>query len=258
MKYLALIQARMGSSRLPGKVLKDICKKPDLQWVIERVKRSRRVDETIVVTSIEKDNLPLVRLCADLQTRVYIGAENDVLDRYYQAAKLLQPEYVIRITADCPLFDWRYLDQAIGGMDAGTDYIWLGEDGYPDGLDLEIMRFEALKQAWVEAKLLSEREHVTLYIKNHPEIFKIQQFDFPVKNMGHCRWTLDEPRDFKMINEVYKYFTGIGKEDFVTEDVLDFLKSHPQIEAINSSIGRNEGLAKSIANDKAVAAGGEA
>lgn len=253
MKNLVLIQARMGSSRLPNKVLKDICGKPDLQWVIERVQRSKRVDEVMVVTSIEKENLPLIRLCTDLGIRVFAGSENDVLDRYYQAAKLIQPEYVVRITADCPLFDWRYLDQAIRQIDVDTDYIWLGEDGYPDGLDLEIMRFEVLKRSWCEARLLSEREHVTMYIKNHPETFKIKTFDFPIKNIGHYRWTLDENRDYEMITMIYRYFIKIGKEDFVTEDVLEFLKSHPEIESINSGIERNEGLAKSIANDRVVA-----
>ena len=111
MKYLVMIQARCGSSRLPNKVLKDIAGKTDLQWVIERVRRSRLIDEVMVVTSIDKNNLPLIRLCTELGVRVFVGSENDVLDRYYQAARLLQPEYVVRITADCPLFDWRYLDK---------------------------------------------------------------------------------------------------------------------------------------------------
>lgn len=253
MKYLVLIQARMGSSRLPGKVLMDICGKPDLQWVVERVQRSKVADGVMVVTSIGQDNLPLIRLCTELGIRVFAGAEQDVLDRYYQAAKLLRPEYVVRVTADCPLFDWRYLDWVAGRMEADTDYIWLGEDGYPDGLDLEIVRFEALKRSWEEAGLLSEREHVTMYIKNHPEAFRIKALDFPVKNIGHYRWTLDEGRDFEMINEVYRHFTGMGKEDFVTEDVAAFLECHPEVAAINAGIARNEGLMKSIAGDRHVA-----
>ena len=100
MKFLVLIQARCGSSRLPNKVMKKISGKTDLEWVLERVKRSKKIDEVMVITSIEKNNLPLIKLCIELDTRVFVGSEDDVLDRYYQAARLLQPEYVIRITAD--------------------------------------------------------------------------------------------------------------------------------------------------------------
>ena len=169
MKYLVMIQARCGSSRLPNKVLKDIAGKTDLQWVIERVRRSRLIDEDMVVTSIDKNNLPLIRLCTELGVRVFVGSENDVLDRYYQAARLLQPEYVVRITADCPLFDWRYLDMAIEQLEDGTDYMAELTESFPDGLDIEIIRYPALKRMWKEAGLSSEREHVTMYIKNHPE-----------------------------------------------------------------------------------------
>ena len=253
MKNVVLIQARCGSTRLPEKVLKDICGKPDLQWVIERVQRSKNIDEVIVVTSIEKDDLPIIRLCAELGIRVFAGSKEDVLDRYYQAARLLKPEYVVRVTADCPLFDWRFLDQAINVVRPETDYLWMGEDAFPDGLDLEIIRFEALKKSWEEARLCSEREHVTVYIRNHPAVFRIQTFEFPLKGIGHYRWTLDEERDFEMIKRLYGHFIGQGKRDFVTEDIVAYLNGHPEIAAINAGIGRNEGLAKSIADDRVLA-----
>mgnify|MGYP002623749323 CR=1 FL=1 len=249
MKYLALIQARMGSSRLPNKVLKDICGKPDLQWVIERVQRSTYVDEVMVITSIEKDNLPLIRLCTELGVRVFVGSEDDVLDRYYQAARLIEPEYVIRITADCPMYDWNILDGMIGSLKSDSDYCCIEDEEFPDGLDTEIIRFEALKKSWEEARLNSEREHVTQYIRNHPENFRLQNYTFPIPNTGHYRWTLDEDNDFEMIDAVYKHFMEVRKEDFVTVDVIDYLKLHPEVEAINSGIGRNEGLAKSIRED---------
>ena len=105
MKYLAMIQARCGSTRLPNKVLKDLCGKPALQRMIERVQRSKLIDEVMVVTSIEKNNLSILKLCADLGVRVGIGSEDDVLDRFYQTTKLIKPEYIIRLTADCPCFD---------------------------------------------------------------------------------------------------------------------------------------------------------
>lgn len=252
MKYLVLIQARCGSTRLPNKVLKNLAGKPDLQWVIERVNRSKMVDEVMVITSIEKNNLPLIELCTKLDTRVFVGSEDDVLDRYYQAARLLQPEYVIRITADCPLFDWRYLDMAIELMDSDSDYLGMFEETFPDGLDIELMKYAALERSWNEAKLSSEREHVTQYIRKHPEIFKLQDFICPIKGIGHMRWTLDEPRDYEMLCKVYNHFTSHGKIDFVTEDVVKYLQDNPDVEGINANIGRNEGLLKSLAEDKVI------
>ncbi|MCM1258676.1 MAG: glycosyltransferase family protein [Roseburia sp.] len=250
MKYLALIQARCDSTRFPNKVLKKFVGKSDIEWVVERVKRSRYVDEVIVITSIEKSNLPLIALCAGSGIRISVGSENDVLDRYYQTAKLLQPEYVIRITADCPLFDWRYLDMAIEQLEEDTDYMGQMEDSFPDGLDIEIMKFSVLKESWELAELTSEREHVTQYIRKHPEKYKIQNLVCPIPGIAEQRWTLDEEEDYQVIDEIYRYFQSIEKDDFVTEDILEFLKKHPEIEGINKKFARNEGLQKSIAEDK--------
>lgn len=252
MKYLVLIQARCGSSRLPNKVLKEISGKTDLQWVIERVNRSKHVDEVMVITSIEKNNLSLIKLCAQLGTRVFIGSENDVLDRYYQAAKLLNPEYVIRITADCPLFDWSYLDMAIEQLNEETDYMYDMKESFPDGLDIEIIRFKVLKEIWNKAKLTSEREHVTLYIRNHKEDYNIQNLECPIKGIGKKRWTLDEEEDLTLISEIYKYFISKGKEDFKTDEILSFIASNPDLECVNAIYARNEGLAKSLENDSII------
>ncbi len=252
MKYLVLIQARCGSSRLPGKIMKDLSGKTDLQWVIERVQRSRLVDEVMVITSIEKQDLQVVRLCAELGVRVFIGSEQDVLDRYYQAARLLHPEYVIRITADCPLFDWRYLDMAIEQLNSDSDYMGDLEESFPDGEDIEIIKFSALKKSWKEAELSSEREHVTLYIRKHPELFHIQRLKCPLPDIGEKRWTLDEEGDYQLIRAVYHHFISRGKDDFVTEDILEFLAENPQLEQLNAEYIRNEGALKSIANDRVV------
>lgn len=253
MKYLALIQARCGSTRLPNKVLKEIFGKPQLQRVIERVQKSRYVDEVMVITSIDRSNLPLIRLCADLGIRVGVGSEDDVLDRYYQTAKLLQPEYVIRITADCPLFDAGLLDQAIEEMKEESDFLGMFSDDFADGLDLEIMRFSALERSWREAEHSFEREHVTQYIRRHEEIFKLQNFQSPVGPFGDQRWTVDEPEDFEEITRIYEHFLkDEGREDFDYRDVLAYMKEHPEIMAINAQYGRNEGLEKSIREDHIV------
>lgn len=252
MRYLAMIQARCGSTRFPNKVLADISGKPDLQWVIERVRRSRLVDEVMVITSIEKDNLPLIKLCTELDTRVFVGSEEDVLDRYYQAAKLLRPDYVLRITADCPLFDWRYLDMAIEQMDGDTDYLAELTESFPDGLDIEIIRYLALAESWREAKLRSEREHVTQFIRKHPERYRLKNLECPIPGIGGKRWTLDEDRDHEMISRVYQHFVSNGREDFVTEEILGYLRGHPEVESLNMDIQRNEGLKRSLENDSIV------
>lgn len=253
MKYLVMIQARCGSTRLPNKVLKDLCGKPALQRMIERAQRSKRVDEVMVVTSIEKNNFPILKLCAELGVRVGVGSEEDVLDRFYQTAKLLRPEYVIRLTADCPCFDAELLDQAIDEMKQDTDYMGMLTESFADGLDLEIMKFTALEKAWRESKHSFEREHVTQYIIRRPEEFNLQNFESPIGYFGDCRWTVDEVEDFEVVRRIYEYFVGeLGKEDFGYRDVLLFLSAHPEISELNSRFARNEGLAKSIREDKIV------
>ena len=253
MKYLAMVQARCGSTRLPNKVLKDLCGKPALQRMIERVQRSKCVDEVMVVTSIEKNNLPILQLCAELGIRVGIGSEDDVLDRFYQTAKLLKPDYVIRLTADCPCFDADLLDQAIAGMDIDADYRAMTSETFADGLDLEIIRFSALEKAWREAVHSFEREHVTQYIMRRPEMFKLQDFESPIGYFGNHRWTVDEPEDFEVVERIYQHFLKTDlKDEFSYTDILRYLKDHPEIVEINKMYTRNEGLEKSIREDHIV------
>lgn len=253
MKYLAMIQARCGSTRLPNKVMKDLCGKPALQRMIERVQRSKRVDEVMVVTSIEKNNFPILKLCAELGVRVGIGSEDDVLDRFYQTAKLLKPEYVIRLTADCPCFDAGLLDQAIEGMNQDTDYRAMTSESFADGLDLEIMNYSTLEKAWKEANHSFEREHVTQYIIRHPELFKLQDFESPVGYFGNHRWTVDEPEDFEVVSMIYSHFLQTDlKDSFTYKDILSYLSEHPEVVAINKNYTRNEGLEKSMREDHIV------
>lgn len=252
MKAAAMIQARCGSSRLPGKILMDLCGKPVLRRVIERVRRSRFVDEVFVVTSIGRENLPVLELCASLGVRVYAGAEEDVLDRYYQLARLIRPDYVVRVTADCPCFDWELLDQAASSMAADAAYLSDFGETLPDGLDLEIIRFDALERSWREARLASEREHMTQYIRKHPQLFPAQDFRSPIEGIGRLRWTLDEAEDLTLIQTIYEHFCGLGKEDFLTRDILDYLRENPGLSRINEKYARNEGLAKSLRKDRLI------
>lgn len=248
MKYLALIQARCGSTRLPNKVLKNLCGIPALQQMIQRVQRSKYIDEVIVVTSIEKNNLPILKLCSNIGVRVGVGAEDDVLDRFYQTAKLLQPEYVIRLTADCPCFDAELLDMAIAKMSDDADYCGELTESLADGLDFEIIKFQALQKSWREANHSFEREHVTQYIVRHSEMFKLQNFESPIGYFGNYRWTVDEPEDFEVVTKIYEHFRG--NDNFGYRDIIEFLKQNPDIQKINAKFQRNEGLKKSINEDK--------
>lgn len=250
MKYLVMIQARCGSTRLPNKVLKDLCGKPALEQMIRRVQQSKKVDEVMVITSIEKSNLPILKLCSEIGVRVGVGSEDDVLDRYYQTAKLLNPEYVIRLTADCPCFDPGLLDLAIEQMKPDVDYCGMLTESFADGLDLEIMKFDALEKSWKEANHSFEREHVTQYIIRHPELFKLQNFESPIGYFGNHRWTVDEPEDFEVVSKIYDYFFyKCDKDLFDYKDIIHFLEDNPEIMNLNSKYSRNEGLAKSIKND---------
>lgn len=249
MKYAVLIQARCGSTRLPNKVMKNLCGKSVLQRMIERVQRSKYIDEIIILTSFEKNNLPIVSLCAELGIRVFCGSENDVLDRYYQAAKLINADYIIRLTADCPCFDASLLDLAIETLDKDVDYRGMLSESFADGLDLEIIKYSALKQAWEEAYLASEREHVTQYIIHHPEIFKHQDFKSGIEGFGNRRWTVDEPEDFELVKKIFEHFLLMGKENFNYKEILSYLDENPNLEKINCMYIRNEGLVKSLEND---------
>lgn len=253
MKYLVMIQARCGSVRLPNKVLMDLCGKPALQRMIERVQQSELIDEVIIITSIDKNNLPILELCSKLGVRAGVGSENDVLDRYYQTAKLLNPEYVIRLTADCPCFDAGLLDEAIRELKPDTDYCAMLSETFADGLDLEIMKYEALKLAWKESNMSHQREHVTSYIIEHPEKFKHQDFISPIGNFGDQRWTVDEPEDFELVSRIYDHFIKEeGTEAFGYQDILKYLDENPELKAINSKFTRNEGYEKSLMEDKVV------
>jgi len=246
MKVLAIIQARMGSSRLPNKVLLELVGKPVIQHVIERVKKSKQIDEVVVATSIEKNNLELINVCTSFGTRIFVGSENDVLDRFYQLAKIMNPEIIVRITADCPLIDAKLIDKVIEKYkSSNADYV--NNKNFPDGMGCEVFSIEVLKKAWENAVYSSEREHVTPYIRKN---MKLDQWAYSEDLFGE-RWTLDEPEDFEMINKVFEalYYDN---PDFGIEEIKNFLNENQDVADINRHIGRDEGYAKSLKKDKIV------
>lgn len=249
-RIVAIIQARMGSTRLPGKALLKLEGKTVLEHVIERVKKSSLIQEVVVATTIVKEDLKIVSLCSAKGIRVYCGSENDVLDRYYQAARLLETDHIVRITADCPLIDPKIIDRVVQlHLSKKSDYTSNTiRETFPDGEDVEVFTFGALKEAWNNAKLCSEREHVTPYIRNRSDLFKLVNLDC-IRNLSQKRWTLDEERDYKFIKLIYKNLYRKNRA-FGMEEILKFLKQHPEYENINKEIKRNEGYLKSLREDK--------
>jgi spore coat polysaccharide biosynthesis protein SpsF len=247
----AIIQARVRSSRLPRKVLLLLGRKTILENVVERVKNAKYIKKVIVATSDEKSDDEIAQLCKKKKFHCFRGSLNDVLDRYYQAAKKFKIKHICRITADCPLIDPKILDIAAKKYLKGRfDYVSTAYPiaTYPDGLDTEIFSFEALEKSWKEAKLSSEREHVTPYIWKNPKLFKVYNIKND-KNLSSFRWTVDEEKDLKFVKEIYKRLDGAGRI-FYMKDILALLRKNPELIKINKGIVRNEGYLRSLKADK--------
>jgi len=240
-KTAVIMQARVGSTRLPAKVLKTICGKTVLEHDIERCLRIKRSSGVIIATTIEPDSYKIVEICEKFspeEVSVHRGSVEDVLGRYYDAARRYKVRYVIRITSDCPLLDFELADSMIGkfielrGKKLAIDLLFNNNPPtFPHGLDMEIFTFEALEKAFNEANDQDEREHVTPYIRCHPELFKMENFS-QTQNLSHLRWTLDYPEDFEFIKAVYEHLYPQNPV-FATNDILTLLENHPEIQAIN-------------------------
>ena len=253
MKTLLITQARLGSTRLPGKVLKEVSGKTLLQIHLDRLSKSKEVDRIVVATTDKPEDDQIKSLVEKLGYPVYRGSENDVLDRFYQAAKPHSPEWVIRVTSDCPLIDASLVDEVIRFTKAnhaeyGSNTL---VENYPDGQDVEVFSFKALESAWNEAVLSSDREHVTPYIRKNSSLMggtKFKSINYPSsENYSHIRMTVDEPRDFELIRRIVEE-KGIDK---TWKEYTDYIIGS-KMTAINSDIIRNEGYLKSIRKDQDV------
>ena len=249
MKSLAILQARVSSSRLPGKVLLPILGEPMLFRQIERIRRAGHIDHLIVATSTDQSDDPLVAACVARGIAYSRGSLSDVLDRFVQCALPYQPEIVIRLTGDCPLADPQLIDAMLREFEeGGYDYLTnANPPTFPDGLDVEVMRFSCLMEAYREAKLPSEREHVTPFLRAHPERFRLGNHAAETDHSG-LRWTVDEAQDLQFVQAVYQHLYPV-KPDFSTGDILGLLESNPQLQLLNSSFERNEGFKKSLQDD---------
>ena len=206
MKVVALVQARMGSTRLPNKVMKTVNEIPMIGLLLGRLARAKEVDQIIVVTSIDERNKPLVEYVQKLGYTCEKGNENDVLDRYLQAAKKHQADVVVRITGDCPLVDPVLVDEAVKRFKSeSVDYLCNNyPPTFPDGLDIEVFTFTALEQSSKETKDPFDREHVTPYLRT-PGRFKTSTIQH-VQDLSAMRWTVDELADFIVIERIFRHF----------------------------------------------------
>jgi glutamate-1-semialdehyde 2,1-aminomutase len=239
MKIVALVQARMGSTRLPNKVMKPIGGIPMIELLLSRLVRSKEIDQIIVATSIDERNMPLVEHVRKLGFACEQGSESDVLDRYVQAAKIHQADVVVRITGDCPLVDCDLVDDVIRQFKIDeVDYICNNyPPTYPDGLDIEVCTFKALEKAHQETSDPFDREHVTPYLRKLGK-FKTATIQHSI-DLSNLRWTVDEAADFVVIEKVFQHFHP--RTDFTWTEVLNLQLQQPDIFNINQHIIRNEG-----------------
>ena len=229
----------MGSTRLPGKVLKKVNGNPLIGILFHRLSRSKKIDKIILATSEKPENDLLVETVEKLGFEVFRGSEDDVLDRYYQAAKRYNPKSVVRITGDCPLIDSNVTDAVIEKFQqSNVDYACnTMPRTFPDGLDLSVFSFNALKVAWEKATSKYDREHVTPFIRTNYQFTRTNLSN--VQDFSNERWTVDEPEDFKVISEIIGHFSP--KLDFTWQDVLDLKDSHTEYFEANRNISINEG-----------------
>jgi spore coat polysaccharide biosynthesis protein SpsF len=253
-RVIAIVQARMGSSRLPGKVLLDIAGKPMLERVVMRTSRAASVDQVLVATTTDAIDDPVAEYCHSRGIPCTRGSLHDVLDRYYQAAKPARADMVVRITGDCPAIDPVLVDDCVKTLlEASFDFTCNRLPSpftrtYPIGLDTEVCTFAALEKAWKESTEIFHREHVMPYLYEGVELteissqlsvgvsprgFQIAQLNH-VKDYGAYRWTVDTPEDLEFMRQVYSRFGG--RDDFSWTEVLDVVQNEPDLMKINATV----------------------
>ena len=246
-----IIQARMGSTRLPGKVMKIIDgKNPSLFYTINQLKSCKILDKIIIATTTLPEDDVIVNYFKNLDVDVFRGSSDDVLDRYFQCAKHYDLSSIVRITADCPLIDPNIVEEGIKLFNSKKyDYVTnTVSRTFPDGNETEIFSIEALKEASKNANLPSEHEHVTPYFRNHKELFKIKNFTHTT-NLSNLRWTVDYEEDLKLVKIL---ISKIQTRPIHLENILNILHSNPKLIELNNHHHPNEGYEKSLEGDRSL------
>jgi spore coat polysaccharide biosynthesis protein SpsF len=246
----AIIQARMSSTRLPGKVLADVCGQPLLKRLVDRVRSTPGIDRVVVATTTESTDDVLAVWCAAHSVPVYRGSTYDVLDRIWRCAQEHRAEFIVRVTADDPLKDPAIIAKAIDLCASSNDIDYVSntlQPSYPEGLDIEVLRYRTLDRAAREATLPSEREHVTPYIWKHPERFTLLGFEMK-PNLSNWRWTVDKPADLELMRHIFSHFDDQPLISY--RAVIAWLRKHPELLSINAGTTRNEGYLKTLAEEQ--------
>jgi len=246
-KTLALIQARMSSTRFPGKVLQPLLNDvPLIVFMAQRVRQAACISDLVIATSDDPSDDPLENILRIHGLRCFRGSLNDVLDRFYQAAKSAASEYVVRLTGDCPLIDPQLIDQVLAALKQhAADYASnIDPPTFPDGLDVECFSFAALERAWREAQLPSEREHVTPFIRQRKDLFRGVNVS-AVADFSQLRWTVDYPDDLQLVHELLRCAGARHPTDCDRFDFLRIIETNPNLREFNKHV-RNEGYIKSL------------
>lgn len=251
-KVTVIIQARLGSTRLPNKVMAKILGKPMLWHLVNRLKHSELEPEIIIATTTRDEDKAILGLAKELNLKSFAGSVDDVLDRFYQTALKYKGETYARLTADCPLIDPKIFSKVVNSFwNNDTDYTSnTNPPTFPDGLDVEVFSFKTLEKAWKNASLASEREHVTAFVWKNPDIFNLGNVSNDA-DLHELRWTVDEKMDLKFVREIYKNLYH-KKEIFLMRDILELLKEKPELSEINNTIIMNEGYLNSLQKEKII------
>lgn len=236
LQIVVIVQARMGSTRLPGKILKQVLGKPLIQFLIERLERIKLKNSIIVATTTNSKDDILIDLCKKLGISTFRGSEEDVLERFFQAATQSKADVIVRICADSPLLDPLLIDEVIEYFLSNSyDYVTTGlERTFPLGMDVEVFSMKSFQSVSEQAKAVEEREHVTPFYYRHPELFRIGIFKAK-EDYSKFRWTVDTIEDFEVVSQMLEMLYASHPE-FSFSDIIELAKNHPKLQKINSHI----------------------
>jgi spore coat polysaccharide biosynthesis protein SpsF (cytidylyltransferase family) len=249
LNIVCIVQARMSSSRLPGKMMLELNGKPVIEQVFRQLSFSKKISHRVLATSIDASDNKLYEWAVKNNINCSRGSLDDVLDRFYNASKSMKADIAVRVTGDCPLIDPVLIDKTIQfHLENNYDYTSnANPPTFPDGYDVEVVNFPSLEKAWKEAGLKSEREHVTPYIKNHKELFNTGNYKSEI-NYEQYRLTLDNKEDYELLSIIYNKLYKV--DNFIElKNVIDFLSDNPKLIEMNNFLVRNEGYAKSLKSD---------
>jgi len=242
-----ILQARMSSTRFPGKIMMTVKNRPIIDYVITQLQYSKNIEQIVIATTNNQIDDILIEYAKKKLIPIFRGSEEDVLDRYYNCAKKFNFSSIVRITSDNPLVDPEIIDNAIEKFKSG-DFDFISTEHpptLPQGYAVEVFSFEALKNSWKNAKKKSEREHVSPYMYNNPQLFKLHNIEFK-NDLNHIRCTLDRKNDFVFLEKI---ILEQKEQPILLKDVLDFVKKNPKLIEINNSYPKNEGYLNSVQND---------